>query len=1323
MRRFLTGIQNEKVLLYACRPIDKGGMAMKKNIINLRKVFILLATVIMLAPIFFMTAVKVSYAQETTVKSEETKDNLSNTTLETTQKTEQPPKQTESTTSSDMAEKETTEVSEETTKTTEETATKSSDTSKTKTSAELAPDVLEKLKAYLPTAEIRYQDGTLTIQLASGEQSDYAKSLIQQLAIQVPVEITAKLATTGNQSDAYKAGYQFFNDDMTAQADKNILGIFTGNLPLVAKLMDRAKINSVTDVQDIIDGMKNAYSRVQHPSILGSDQVYLEKSTQKYVFYFVGINLNSNYQSVGNIWNDDFRNGYLAAMVDFKTEMNKFLQHITTQAQIDQDSVANNATYRPPSTDSSGFGGNIANLIKALEELWTNYNEAPLDKNGTQVFVYTPTPGINAGTQDTVSKTVRSLLVMIGLIIPTVQNKLIKQVLEDPRAIGGEAGVFLGDNDTLAGAMVIGGKSLSDILGYMGFADAINSTVANTIYLGIRDAIKSALVNALLEGEKENIKNLISGTKFTNKGWQLDQPRVKGETLALAKDVGFSLTNTYVKELRNIAIQSAIKKQKMSNTDLFTYLNTNVAAFKTEAAGKNRIMSDGGKAARELLYVIYEGEYEAITKAITDYKARPAEDPEALAASQKFYLTLPFSDEKIEVIDYQIIRKWLFEAGLARVKEGIVAADLKSHQQLDANVTKLDQTPADKLLTVADKQVFDQNTLYDWSEAQKFTNNALTPLRPTLVEIVKDAYQYGYNSETVKVNKSFEAGEVSFQKQSQAMATEEYLTNGPLAIDLNNDFDVDGFKYSQKSDQSGRIIKGQNQDEFLQGTIDGKVVPLSGVSYVDGVRKAAKEQTVTIKFQVTGVAGQEDEFQTEADAGKIIDKSEVGGKYVATLVPFTRFVTLAQNKISVAYPQIDGWEVALKAADKQFETALNDQTVIKNPTGEFDPYDKVGGNSVGYKLQNILKEQPTVAYSKLITPVINTLNLTGNDDKGYVVSGQVTTHERTVINFKRTSTGDAIAQVTPDASGQFSMQLTKDQVETVGDKKQILAIATFENEYGTLTKSAEKQAELATKIAVQMGFNPELTDKKINQSTTTLGFLSKIDFYHKVDSQGESHPLTFYVRNLQTGVQNRFDAKEGLTQLMLPLIVDGKPFVTEGDNTLVIEAFAEIDKQNVLVSDEPLIIQVTYVNESLTFDVTTTDDANTLKWTKRVIALPGTIFKRDAGNKLKIKVADKRLPEKQNKWALYATANPINNLELTFNGQKLSSASTLILTGTDSQNEQEIEKNTIITKKTFAEDEGILLTSEKGIAIGNYASKNDTAPTVNWALVNTFTAE
>ena len=108
---------------------------------------------------------------------------------------------------------------------------------------------------------------------------------------------------------------------------------------------------------------------------------------------------------------------------------------------------------------------------------------------------------------------------------------------------------------------------------------------------------------------------------------------------------------------------------------------------------------------------------------------------------------------------------------------------------------------------------------------------------------------------------------------------------------------------------------------------------------------------------------------------------------------------------------------------------------------------------------------------------------------------------------------------------------------------------------------------------------------------------------------------------------------------------------------------------------------------------------------------------------MKIKVADKRLPEKQNKWALYATANPVNNLELTFNGQKLSSASTLILTGTDSQNEQEIEKNTIITKKTFAEDEGILLTSEKGIAIGNYASKNDTAPTVNWALVNTFTAE
>ena len=467
---------------------------MKKNIINLRKVFILLATVIMLAPIFFMTAVKVSYAQETTVKSEETKDNLSNTTLETTQKTEQPPKLTESATSSDMAEKEATEVSEEATKTTEETATKSSDTTKTKTSAELAPDVLEKLKAYLPTAEIRYQDGTLTIQLASGEQSDYAKSLIQQLAIQVPVEITAKLATTGNQSDAYKAGYQFFNDDMTAQADKNIIiplfaKICTGNLPLVAKLMDRAKINSVTDVQDIIDGMKNAYNRVQYPSILRPDQVYWRKSTQKYVFsdWF---KIDSDYQLIGNIWNDDFRNGYLAAMVDFKTEMNKFLQHITTQAQIDQDLVANNATYRPPSTDSSGFGGNIANLIKALTELWTNYNEAPLDKNGTQVFVYTPTPGINADTQDAVSKTVRSLLVMIGLIIPTVQNKLIKQVLEDPRAIGGEAGVFLGDNDTLAGAMVIGGKSLSDILGYMGFADAINSTVANTIYLGIRDAIK-----------------------------------------------------------------------------------------------------------------------------------------------------------------------------------------------------------------------------------------------------------------------------------------------------------------------------------------------------------------------------------------------------------------------------------------------------------------------------------------------------------------------------------------------------------------------------------------------------------------------------------------------------------------------------------------------------------------------------------------------------------------------------------------------------------------------------------------------------------------
>lgn len=1312
-----------------------------KNVDYIKKTLIVFSAAMVLFPIFFIAATNVSFAQEMT-KAKVTQDsslglqkeNDAIASVESTESAEST-KSVDSTTVSenvDSASSQSDQIKDKIQTTVESSETvkeKSTDTThnKVEDQSTLSKEVLEQLKKALPNAEIIYQEDKLIISLPSGEKPDYAKQVVKELNIQVPVEIKAKLAEQNEKSNAYKIGYQFFNDDMGAQADKNIdiiiQKIYTGNLPLVAKLMDKSKIETIADVQDIIDSIKNAYNRVQNPRPLGVDGVYLEKSTQKYVFYFVGINLSSNYQKIDSVWGEDFRNGYLAAMIDFKNELNTFLQHIISQAKIDQDLVANNAAYKPPTTDSSGFGGNLANLIKALQELWSNYTQAPLDQNGTTVFIYTPSPGVQSTTRDAVSKTVRSLLVMIGLIIPTVQNKLIKQVLEDPRAIGGQEGVFLDDNNTLAGALEIGGSSLSDILKFMGFSNAIDSTVANTIYLGIRDPIKSALVNTALNGETNSIKNLLSGTKLSSGGKTLNGTYRKGETLALAKDVGFDLTTKYIKELRNIAIKDAIKNQKMSNVDFFKYVNVNVNEFREEANGKNRIMSEGGQAAREVFYTIYQAEYDAIAKAIADYKNDPAVDPTNLTDDQKFYFTIPSSGAKVEVVDYQIVRKWLFKAGLAAVKEGMIAADVKSHQQMDGNIEKLTQTPADKILAVADKQDFDQNTLYDWSATHPYTNNALTPLRPTLVNIVKDAYLYGYNSEVDKANESFKAGGISFTTQSNTMTSPPFSMAGPMGIDSINDFIVAEFKYNQNSDKTGRILNGLSTVEFLKATIDDKEIQLSGLAYLDGIKKMAKEKTVNIRFSVAGVKGQEQEFQAAYDAAEIKDMMETVWGPFPTPLQWNRFANLDNKEFSIDYPSIPGWEVAIKGSDKKFKVALNDETVINNPDGEFNPYKGIPGDSGYYKLIKVLKEQPTVYYSKVITPVIETLNLTGSDTKGYVVSGSTSTHERTTINFKSTSKGNTVAQVDTDDSGQFSFHLTKDQVGTSGSKKQVFADATYINEYGTKTISSEKKAELLSSTVVHMGFNADFTLKVLHKSVSALGFLPMIDFYNKVDSQGEGNEIKFYIRNPKKAVKIGFNAKEGYTGVNIPLIGANGPLIDEGENELLIEAYAKINGQEILVSTEPLVIKITYIKESLGFNVTTKDGANTLKWTNRIISLPGTIFNRDNGNILEIKVKDKRLAAKQNKWSLYATTTTVNNMELTFNDRKLSNVSTLIMSGEDDENQKEMSDHTIITTKSFAEDEGILLTSEAGIAIGDYSSQKNTAPTVNWSLTDTYTAK
>ena len=1322
----------------------KRGIVMRKKAkVYMKKIFIIFGSAVILSPFFLTTATNISYAQESpSEKTEE--DNYRLQTKETTARSSF----SESQESKNAIESdESVAVSPDTTKASQPTTTNKNNQKtqaqkvteinesnnkpkhefKEETSEGLPPKILKKLQSLLPKAEIIYHEGKLTINLPSGDTPQYAKKVLNELDIDIPIEITAKLADEGNKSTAYKVGYQFFNDDMSLQADKNISilfqTIYTGNLALVAKLMDREKIEKVSDVQDLIEVMKNAYSRVQNPSMWGTDNVYLDKSAQKYVFFHTGINLNPNYQNIGNVWGEDFQKGYLAAMTDFKNELNTFLKHITAQAKIDQDAVANNAAYRPPSADSSGFGGNLVNLLTALQELWSNYTQAPLDQNGTSVFIYTPSNGVSDATKDAVNRTVRSLLVMVGLIIPTVQNKLIKQVLEDPRAIGGEGGVFLEDNNTLAGAMVIGGRSLSDILGYLGFSDAINSTVANSVYIGIRDPIKSALINAALTGEADSIRNLLSGTKIVNGGKNLNGSYKKGETLFLAKDVGFDLTNKYIKNLKSIAIQSVIQNKKMTAAEFFNYLNTTISEFKAEANGKNRIMSEGGQAAREVFYGIYQAEYDALEKAIQDYKENPAQNPEKLDESQKFYFIVPSSGEKIEVVDYQTVRVWLFKAGLPYMKEGMIAADLKSHQQLDGNVSELTKTPDEKVLVVTDKQEFDKGTLYNWStNTQQFTTNDLTSLRNTLVDVVKNAYMYGYNNEVENANESFEAGKISFVEQSKKMISPVFAIAGPMGIDSVNNYRVNGFDYKQTSDKTGRISNNQNTLEFLKGTIDGKEIQLSGLAYLDGLKKSVKDKTVAIFFNVAGIKGQENEFKIDYESKKIIDTIENPAGIFPSPVPWTRFANIDDKEFTIDYPLIPGWELATKNSDKKFRTTLDSKVIMDNSRGEYNPYEGIQDEADNYKLIKVLREQPTIYYSKIITPVINNLNLVGNDKQGYIVSGDVSTNERTNVDFKLSAKGPTIAEVKTDGTGSFSLYLTKEQVGTDGSKKQIFASATYENEYGTKATSIEKKAELVSSTTVQMGFSPDLTLKTLNKTVISLDLLPKLDFYSKVENQGEINKIKFYIRNPKKDEKVAFNVQAGYTEATIPLTGANGPLIEEGVNELNIEAYVVINGNEVLVSVEPLVLNVTYVKETLDFNITTKDGSDTLKWTNRIISLPGTIFYRDKGNVLEIKVTDKRLPEKQNRWDLYATATKVNKMELIFNDKKLSDTNTLIMKG-ENNNQQMTNGYTVTTVKSFDENEGILLTSETGISLGDYTSQEGTSPTVKWSLVNTYVAK
>lgn len=841
----------------------------------------------------------------------------------------------------------------------------------------------EQLQAMLPAdTTIRFVDGTLFIELPADTDSSIAQKAYDDLKLNVPVEISAKAAEAEEQTDSYLLGIQVFQNDINTES---------GNIKKVSDLLDK-KIEVINDESS------------DYKAAMNGSKFRWSSGKYRQVLVIGGFAVNTN----------DFQNGYRAAREAYVTELETYLTQIDEKAMEYRGKVVNSTAYKP---DAENPNGSILKIIEIALGIFFSGGSSEFEKDAEEVWGYVPTgTGEFQGretlkTSNLIKTTKKKLISYIGIVYPTIQNIIVKRTLMDPRSIGGPEGVFF--PETFAEALELN-KSLSGATKIFDYQGAIGSSIANRIYHSTSEAVKKALVESGQEGLNKQIAVQLGDKPALTNLKTIEKPYNKGETLSLAHDATYSLSESYILPLKEIAITNAFLNDKnasqgvLSEEALFNQLSKEHAdVFTSDAMAKFNAADGSGDAARAMLYQIYQAEFDGVQKAINDFKKNPVEMGEVAT------FTNPNNQEKINIKDYEVIWNWLHLASQTLMKNGMHAADLKSHEQKDGKVSAITKTPADQMEAVQ-AEIDAANGTYPNDQ------DIIETHKNDLMEIVKNSYMYSYNAEAKRTNTAFTKGAAEFINQATVKDIENYTSSGLDGISNTPSEPLDS-NYTGANDLTSSL--------FIEG--DDKF--MGGQAFSDGFAK---------KFETDGL---QIVLEVDVDANSEGDLSEL--KEVIKTDPLTRYAVIEQkNKAEIKVSKPAGWELQ-DPFDPEGQKLDGDTLAIDTTSVE------KGG--FPYKGEQFMNHQKKVAlkYNKLITPEISTFLV-----NGYSATGTVKVHpDKGQVIQINDPLGKEIAKVPVDQSGRFEITLPKDKVK-VGEI--LTATAMLVNTFGTETTSDDKEAAI-----------------------------------------------------------------------------------------------------------------------------------------------------------------------------------------------------------------------------------------------------------------------
>lgn len=1296
----------------------------------------------------------------------------------------------------------------------------------------VSEEQLNQLQAKLPEgSEVIFENGKLTIKLPAGVEPEVGKSAVAEMGLQdvagLEIEVQGKKASDKENSDnSYWYGYSIAYMEIEKKVYKYAGGLRQLRLPSleeIATVLDlytdpnikanSTKKDSKGNEQIVVDTSSrilnsNLEDKKEFRKATALDDIGVLGPKDEYKPGKAGM-----FATTYNVNRAELLHGYNDMIKDYIAGVNAYIDQVSGKKFENKLASGTDPSYTEAKVD--------ADQMKQSEKLakYTNYDPGAADPNsnfwkviqgimqigGQQVIdSILRLFGINQGLDgyapeiwgfdssdkkqnlnDKVSNLVRGtqgqLIDYIKIILPTVQNILVKQVLTDPVSIGGESGIKLPDH--LSDALAKNENLRKITEDTFDMKNAIGSSIADRIYLGVRDSVKKSLIAYGMKGVTEQIQVSLSGKTPRKNLMSINNSADKSQVLNMARDAGFTLAGDFIDPVKKSALSDALSgKRETGANDLFANLFTTDPKFKANQA---RLSSADGDAARIMLYKVYQMEYEAAVKAVKDFKADPLTDPSSLTAKDlEFKQISPVysgdienatEDDYINVLDYKDIRIWLYNASKEMVRQGIAGADELSHEELrplrlDADVTAENPKTDELKTTPADKVKLDAVSI---ANADKLVNTGIRS-NQNLVEIAKNGYMYGFNAEIPRLKKAFKNG------AALAINARDYRASGPDEVNpldqndkyglLTNDDGGSGTKKTYFYDGTsifGPLVKNPSitDNSWLKIPIAVEGKDYRGRAFYDGVLKQIQDYGLKLNLNITGYDLDE---KTKLDAPSFQKPTNIyEGRYVDD---WTTYVFKGQEStLTFNMPDVNGFELMTKNT-KFEESGYTFYKVILSDSDYKESAEKLTMNNGSFtnpKIENAIfkkvqysQASAEINYVRTIDPQVvgnkkddgkyaEKPTGKGNDKDGYVVTGYMkgskdekefvpsqvitkpTDPKEPFTKFTIEGKVETPTSFTVDEDGKFTAKFGN---LTAGTKTSLNTVVTpvYKNKYGKITAGEDVEFDMTVSVdsKTKLAFNEEMTDTKDRPlGDKPQGSTVSVPFYWSDSDIGDELYFTATSDSNPEAVIADKDVTvvDGQTkgQKIAVIKLDKDKFAAGSGYEYTILAHRKSDGEP--VSDNQIKFRFNVIEGTLGMKVTTGNQANMLSWTNRkpLPTIDGENSYRDTGNTIDVSVSDYR-PVNAGNWHLMINTAGENssNFYFTWNGTRLTNDSSVLVMRPDKNSDvQKVDDNN--WKQSWDNAHGVLLKADQPVKAADYSSTSSTdkSQQIVWTLHDTLAAD